>query len=594
MAEKNTIGLYKLNTDHEELRESQSVSIAIAKIVELYTQKKRKKDEGFSLEPMVLSETVDLADGTVVTAYRHQRTNPNAWQSFLESAFNEVPLLLNKNHDFIVFVHDGDGDLFCFTGGSASHAVSEFVDVTFPIDLMKRIIDPEKIKQAKSRSVTGELYARDHYYRGYSAVSATESFGQVWKDLLASIRQDVWNDPDMAAMLGTKKRVGVEVKNYFKIKKRINFKDVLKLIERIKFYLVQTVDEDTETAFAFLDSVMLIKGYTIELQLKRKVYEALYNRVTNPATEVDFDLCNVNYDDFFNASIYKLRYKNVFFQELDTLPETEEVIDFAIEYLREEKPEALDSLDAFIENMELMFLETAQDEIDIGTGGKVYAHLHGEIQQDNKTYFLVDKQWYLVKDSFLEVLQLDFDQYVSGDRIVDRATIDLTAWTTGVESRYNDSYCPNANFIVGDRVILDGIEYFDLLYIGDPDKVYVIQVKKGFGGKTRESCSQIRNSAKMIESSRVSENHKKLKELYAKLNSRTTTACPDRLHGLTESQFVNLFVSRERVYLLAIADVNDRDTLINTDSSIAKFEVLSTRDALRVIKEGDSFKISLI
>jgi hypothetical protein len=52
------------------------------------------------------------------------------------------------------------------------------------------------------------------------------------------------------------------------------------------------------------------------------------------------------------------------------------------------------------------------------------------------------------------------------------------------------------------RVILDGIEYFDLLYIGDPDKVYVIQVKKGFGGKTRESCSQIRNSAKMIESSR--------------------------------------------------------------------------------------------
>jgi hypothetical protein len=92
----------------------------------------------------------------------------------------------------------------------------------------------------------------------------------------------------------------------------------------------------------------------------------------------------------------------------------------------------------------------------------------------------------------------------------------------------------------------------------------------------------------------VSENHKKLKELYAKLNSRATTACPDRLHGLTQSQFVDLFVSRERIYLLAIADVNDRDTLINTDSSIAKFEVLSTRDALRVIKEGDSFKISLI
>lgn len=594
MAEKNTIGLYKLNTDHEELRESESVTGVIEKIVELYTEKKRKKDEGFTLDPMILSETVDLTDGVVVTAYRHQRTNPNAWQNFLESAFNEVPLLLNKNHDFIVFVHDSSGHLFCFTGGSASHAVSEFADVIFPIELMKRIIDPEKIKQAKSRSLTGELYARDHYYRGYSAVSATESFGQVWKDLLASIRQDVWNDPDMASMLGTKKRVGVEIKNYFKIKKRINFKDVIKLIERIKYYLAQVVDEDTETAFAFLDSVMLIKGYTIESQLKHKVYEVVYNRVANPTAEPDFDLCNVSYDDYFNANIYKLRYKNVTFKELDTLPETEEVIDFAIEYLRAENPDALESLDNFIENMESMFLETTQDEIDIGTAGKIYAHLHGEILHDTKTYFLVDKQWYLVKDSFLEVLQSDFDQYASNERIFDRADIDMTAWISGREGVYNDSYCPNSNYIVGDRIILDGVEYFDLLYIGDPDKVYIVQVKKGFGGKTRESCSQIRNSAKMIESSRIGESNKKLKELYRKLNNRATATCPNRLHGMTESQFVNLFVSRERIYVLAIAGVNDRETLINTDSSIAKFEVLSTRDALRVLKEGDSFRICLI
>ena len=46
MAEKNTIGLYKLNTDHEELRETNSNVEVIGRIIDLYTQKKRKKDEG--------------------------------------------------------------------------------------------------------------------------------------------------------------------------------------------------------------------------------------------------------------------------------------------------------------------------------------------------------------------------------------------------------------------------------------------------------------------------------------------------------------------------------------------------------------------
>ena len=89
----------------------------------------------------------------------------------------------------------------------------------------------------------------------------------------------------------------------------------------------------------------------------------------------------------------------------------------------------------------------------------------------------------------------------------------MNAWVSGKEGPYNDSYCNNPNFIVGDRIILDGIEYFDLLYIGEAGKVYIIQVKKGFGGKARESCSQIRNSAKMIESSLAGDNPKKLKEL---------------------------------------------------------------------------------
>ena len=46
--------------------------------------------------------------------------------------------------------------------------------------------------------------------------------------------------------------------------------------------------------------------------------------------------------------------------------------------------------------------------------------------------------------------------------------------------------------------------------------------------------------------------------------------------------------------MLAIAGVASTEALVDTNSNIAKFEVLSTRDALRVIKEGDSFKVCLV
>ena len=66
MAEKNTIGLYKLNTDHEELRDTNSNTEVIGQIVDLYTQKKRKKDEGFSLTAMELSDLITLDEGVSV------------------------------------------------------------------------------------------------------------------------------------------------------------------------------------------------------------------------------------------------------------------------------------------------------------------------------------------------------------------------------------------------------------------------------------------------------------------------------------------------------------------------------------------------
>jgi hypothetical protein len=52
-------------------------------------------------------------------------------------------------------------------------------------------------------------------------------------------------------------------------------------------------------------------------------------------------------------------------------------------------------------------------------------------------------------------------------------------------------------WIVGDRICPDGIELFDSLYFTG-NKTYIYHVKEGFGQKTRDACSQLLNSSRMI------------------------------------------------------------------------------------------------
>ena len=590
MSEKNTIGIYRINTDHQELEGVATMDLKIDHIVHLHEQKKRQSISDFVYTPMILNSTAEIPEGYRIKAFRYKRSNQNSWQSFLTSNFDGIPQLINMNHDFLIFVFR-DEAAFCFTGGSANYAIADFIDIAFPLDVMKRIVDPEKIKEAKSRSMTGELYAREHLYRGYSTISAAESFGQVWSDLSASVKESIWEDPDMSVMLGPKKRISVEVKNFFKLKKSVDFPTILRLISRLNELTEEPINREVEEAFSFLESVRLIKEHTLKEALKNEVMTALYAYVTEGG-ELDYDYCNVNYDDYLDASEYGFAYRNLLLPSFETNPTAEEVIDRAKEFLETEHFEALESLEKFCEHISHFRMETSQDEPLHQTSGTIFQHLHGEVNYGGKNYFLVDKEWYEIRDNFIESIANDFTKYASDDSFITRNSISLNSWTTGREGVYNDSYFTNSNFIVGDRITINGIEVFDLLYHGDPNNLYVIHVKKGLGGKTRESCSQIRNSAKLIQTS-INSGNKKLKELYRKLKASPTDTGADRAHGLTEAAFLALF-KRNITYVLASSGVANPTAVRRSRSNIAKFEILTTRDVLKTYDIAGSLKISLL
>jgi len=592
MSDKNQIALYKINLEHADLHEATSMEERVGIIIDKDTLKQQEKNADFQYTPLTLSTDVDT--GTfLVRAYRYERNMPNGWQEFLSSAFVQVPQLRNKNHHFLFFVFDQDS-LFCFAGGNAHNAITDFADIAFPLELMKRIVDPEKIKKAKSRGITGELYARDLYFRRYSTIGATESFGQVWKDLSASIKEDVWDDPDMSSILGEDKKINVEVKASFKIRKKVSFEELIKILVKVKEYLALPVSAEVENSFAFLDSVLPVRSFTLQEELKKEIKRKIFDYSSDQSNELDFDFCHTDFEDFFSANAYQLRCRSVYFKQFPDNPSAEEVIEAVLAYMREDKPTALIDFDEFSEELDAYALEAVHDEPFRNTSGVVMSHLHGEIQLRGGTYFLVDKEWYLVKENFLELLKKDFVSFLDNDAFLDRARLGMREWPNAErEDAYNSSYCGNQNYVVGDKVIQDGIEFFDLMFVQEADKVFIVQTKKKFGGKARESCSQIRNAAKLIENAVKSNQHKKLKDLYRKITASTNATYTSRISGLSETQFVEMFTNKKRVYVLALGSGMTPDSLKATRSNIAKFEALTVRDILKTYENAE-FKLVLL
>jgi ubiquitin C-terminal hydrolase len=85
------------------------------------------------------------------------------------------------------------------------------------------------------------------------------------------------------------------------------------------------------------------------------------------------------------------------------------------------------------------------------------------------------------------------------------------------EEGYNRSYLSENSYLVCDQVYAgkkEQVELFDILYFGQPGKVYLYHVKEGFGQKTREACAQIRVAAVNIQNALNSGNFDILRKIH--------------------------------------------------------------------------------
>ncbi|WP_075883448.1 hypothetical protein [Candidatus Protochlamydia sp. W-9] len=198
----------------------------------------------------------------------------------------------------------------------------------------------------------------------------------------------------------------------------------------------------------------------------------------------------------------------------------------------------------------------------------------GEIRitESQKSYFLVGGLWLALSPDYLRWVQVEFRKLLQdcllkpGDPRnlphpwpADKAIKEAKENGAGLyaEDFYNRSYASLDNYLVGDRVLVEKIELFDLLYrldSGITQEVVLYHVKKGFGQQTRDAVSQIRVSLALVHEYLSDSADKKLTRLDQLCND-LEARYPNCLEKVGQKKgLIDAFKREQLTYAYAVYD----------------------------------------
>ncbi|WP_275003087.1 DUF6119 family protein [Promicromonospora iranensis] len=551
--------IYRIDVDAalEFLGDNTNLDDVPGGIITLYN--KEKGEEVYRLEGR------STIDGCQLELYRNVKTRPNTstWVHFFKGSGIELGEIKNEMQHLVCFVGEG-GDLYAYTAGQGMVAFERFIDISFPIEVGRRVARPE-VKGVRSSQITGANLASDVHFRDPRRISHVESLENVWTALSGQLLPAVVEEALIVSVFGRKSKIKVDVTASVRFGPKVKTPE--KIVALIR-WLSRKVDTDIpeDDGWSSLDAIKVLnprKKKDLVARLKGELAARVFLRgeCENIAvTHVDASI----YD---NATAYTVLQQGTVIYEGPDRPSLGDVVRNA-------------TIDGDV-LANLTNISIASENLDYGAGfgttGTLLSHLHGELRHGEKTYYLLAGRWYEVEASYIKQVTKDLISTLE-EHEMDRSRIGMRPWQASQsEGEYNKrSVSDRLPFINGDRVLTDNVELFDTL-VWDDESVYVVHVKRGFDVKIRDVRSQIINSAHIIENDLRAEAGTRLKAHYRRLvsNDRTT---------LDEVQFMNLF-EKPRTYVLAYGSpvqVN-ANSIKRFGSSVARMEVVSLANQFRQI-----------
>jgi len=588
MSEKIQNNLYLLR---EEVRERNSRKQLITKSVDLDYLNKFLKKKKFR-EQKVQEGLSNLYD---IKVYYKKSPSDVKWKEFISNIVEIDQDILKLNNSssesyIILFQNNLTKKIYASTGGYAHITVKEVATADFGIEILARIvkIDDKALKSTKERNLTGGIQGEIKFFRNDYNLYDNDSFGKIYNELNALLTKEILVKSFGFNLKDLNSTSLCIAKDSFSIKKSISFDELLKLIKRCE-YLLENEDP--------IEINSVNKVSRSEAILKENLFDTLarhaYQNYIDSSSFYSIEISNKDFDKYFQATKTKLSF--YFRRKLKEITIDDMFREFQSVILEMSKA-CGDSLkyDEFKKIIESATLETFDEDNNTLTYENLSNHFCSEIIYNGQNYFLLEKDWYQIKKSFIDTINEQTTNFIIENAYTGPS---LTKWINSSENDYNASYLKKTNTYVFDKFTYLNIEACDVLKI-EKDEVYFYHIKKGFDNSMRDLCNQVYIASRKVFED-VKNNHKYLEGLYDLVkgtNGKTDyyKNAKKQFGTVTKKQFINKLKNKKIIFVLAVLDTSDSGRSLATEiekfeSNIAKFTLVELSKNMRNL--GVNFQI---
>lgn len=502
------------------------------------------------------------------------------WKDFVADIALPGEAILNAkisvNEGFILLVlieKKNRNELYAITGGFGHVELQSYINYQFGLDILSRLIQTQDkvLRAAKERNFVGGVLGSVKYFRGDYNLNENESFGNYYQELRAKLQKTVLKNTFKFSDNELKRGGMCDAKSSFTIRKPVTFDRAVEIVDVLDNLIrkPQIVDLNLIKRLDKSDKALIDK-------LDRELDKELLNIYFGRATDVNVEVCHRFFDKYYDAIDFELSFSVGRKSYSSRINECSCLHDILEEYQKNGITlSTQNDVKLLIQNTKISSFDSSGSQ---QTSGKLIDHLCAELKFNNRSYFLFNQEWYLVKREFANVLNRQCQDLLNTHSLVSTF---LRKWNSKAktENEFNAEHIGDLNTLVFDKVTPENIEACDILK-WNGEEIYFIHVKEGFNNEMRNLGRQVHISARRILQD-LKSGRQYLGLLYDELSNKVATTsyfinAKAQLKHYTRSKFLKLFDDRKPVFVVAVLDSSKKGNrsfadITKFNSNIAKF-----------------------
>lgn len=501
---------------------------------------------------------------------REGKTQPD-WCRPISQLAKGLPEIQNINYSFVLFI-ELSGIHFAITGGTGHHVIEKHKYYNFGIDLLSRLIDPNEsvIKSVNDRYLTGNRLGSSIQYHGNVSINYEKGLNTFFDKIKIALRSDVIQDKLGIKIETKKKDYRFLATDSVKLGKSLTLNDLDTLLGSI----IELLEEDSYPINPFY---MLKSSDPRIEELDLILVDQFISYLSNPQAEIlNIIPFYYVYDAHFIVPMKDVKVP--YGSESDIRNTINDYYSLEIDH-----KEMLE----IIKSIKLVgILEGSVD-----TEKTLYEHIDIKVEYQDKTYWLVEGNWFLIELEFMNLINRTFLEKVTYSYNHNFNLNQIKNWPDNLkEGEFNISHNEIDHVYVLDKILYNNIEICDLLVEDyQENKLYFVHVKNGLDGEMRVLSAQVEQAIQFISNAEFDVDilHDYYKSIIDKIGNKTddgeeTNQSKAAKKFLARFQTVDEFVDtvkgmkKEFVFAyrpLDSHDINDPTTIKSTAAKLSMLDL---------------------